>query len=250
MQRILHIVLLLAVLCTGVLAPLPVLADEFALRKHPMRLIEAEQAGKRYWYDDRISRAEALALLQYFCTMADDPVPSLYAVPGIKGYYVVSSHDKQITESDNGRRLYLMRKAKGGYEVIDRTPGAGDSYILEPVFFLGRGKTLILAEIGTEYSWGLLVYEIRGKRLYFLGGLDATIEGAFDAADPTPFAVVKHANGRWRVEFSHDLVLDAGGLKEQTIKQKGKQPIVFEHDGKRFTLKADSYTLSGTPRSR
>lgn len=92
---------------------------------------------------------------------------------------------------------------------------------------------------------------ISDKRLFFLGGLDATVAGEFDAADPTPFAAVKYANGRWRVEFRSDLVLDAGGLKEQTIKRKGKQPIVFEHDGKRFAAKAGTYTpLDPRPGSR
>lgn len=222
---------------------MPVLADEFTLRKHPVRLIEAEQAGKRYWYDDRIPETEAQALLKYFSTIVDDPVPLIYAVPGAKGYYVVSSYDKKFTAADYGRRLYLVRKGQGGYEVIDRTGGAADSYILEPVFFTGRGKMLILAEIGTEYCWGLLVYEIARKRLTFLGPLDATVEGEVDAADPTPFASVKYANGRWRVEFAHDLVLDAGGLKEKTIKRKGKQPIVFEHNGQQFAPLAGTYLI-------
>lgn len=238
------ITLLLVVFCIGIPGPRPVLADEFILQKQPMRLIEVEQGDDRYWYDDRVPEAEAKTLLAYFSKKTEHPVPSIYAVPGAKGYYVVSSYDRNGTDSDYGRRLYLVRKGKDGFEDIDRTSGAADSYVLKPVFFTGRGKVLILAEIGTEYSWGLMVYAIAHKRLTFLGSLDASVEREGNAEDPTPFATVKYANGRWRVEFSHDLVLDAGGLTERTIRQKGKRPIVFEHDGKRFSPKAGTFSVT------
>ncbi len=235
------ILLLLAFLSLGFPAPGPARAGEFTLRKHPMQLIEAEQDGKRYWYDDRIPREEALALLTYFRAIVSDPVPLFYAVPGVKGYYVVSSYDEKTTASDYGRRLYLVRKGRGGFDMIDRTPGASDSYILKPVFFLGHGRMLILAEIGTEYSWGLQVYEIRNRRLTFLGFLDATIDSGENVTDPTPFATVKLVNGRWRVEFSHDLVQDAGGLHDRTIRRKGTKPIVFELKGKEFLPKEGTF---------
>jgi hypothetical protein len=234
MKRRLFLPFLVVFFSLGLFAPAPACADELVLRKLPLHVIEAEQDGKRYWYDYRIPRKEALALLAYFRASVSDPVPLFYAVPGLKGYYVVSSYDEKTTADDYGRRLYLVRKGRGGYEMIDRTPGASDSYILKPVFFLGHGRMLILAEIGTEYSWGLQAYEIRNRRLTYLGLLDATIDSGENVTDPTPFAIVKLVNGRWRVEFSHDLVLDAGGLHDRTIRRKGKKPIVFELKGKEF----------------
>lgn len=244
------IILLLAAFCIGIPGPRPVLADAFTLQKQPMRLIEVEQGDDRYWYDDRVPEAEAKALLAYFSKKTEHPVPLMvYAVPGAKGYYVVSSYDRTFTDSDYGRRLYLVRNGPSGFEDIDRTPGAADSYVLKPVFFTGGGKILILAEVGTEYSWGVMVYEIANKRLTYLGNIDASVEREGNAEDPTPFATVKYANGRWRVEFSHDLVLDAGGLTDRTIKQKGKRPIVFEYDGKRFSPKAGTFSAAAAERN-
>lgn len=242
-QRLFAVALGLAVFSSAAGAPSPALAGEFTLKKHSVRIIKVDTPDKRYWYDDRIPEKQVLALYAFLALAVKDPVPLIYAVPGLPGHYVVSSYDMRSTETDYGRRLYLVRETKTGFEVVDRTPGAFDSYILEPVFFLGRGRTLILAEIGTEYSWGLMVYEIRHKRLVYLGPLDATVEGDVDASDPTPFAAVKHANGRWLVEFSSDLLLDAGGLKEQKLLRKGKRPIVFEQKEKGFAPVPGTYVI-------
>jgi hypothetical protein len=230
-------------LCMNCLVPLSAGATEFKLNRHAVHLIEVEQSGERYWYDDRIAQVDVKALYLHFKRKVDDPVPLIYAVPGMKGYFVVSSWDERFTDKDYGRRLYLVRKKGSGFEDVDRTAGAGDSYILTPAFFRGQGRILILAEIGTEYSWGLLVYEIIHKRLVFLGPLDAAVEGEVDAEAPTPFAGVKNVNGRWLVEFSRDLVLDAGGLHEQSIMRRENKPIIFEYDGKSFIPKEGTFTV-------
>ncbi len=241
-------ILLLSVLAVALSRPPDCRAGEATLRRQPVRLVEARQGDRRYWYDDRVPAAEARALLDYFSRNADDPLPSIYAVPGSKGYCIVSSWDSKSGSADFGRRLYLVRKTTAGYEEIDRTRGAADSYILRPVFFTGSGRVLILAEMGTEYSWGLMVYEIAQNRLKELGPLDAAVEGAEDAEDPTPFAAVKLVNGRWRVEFSHDLVLDPGGPSERKIERKGDRPIVFEQGDDRFFPAAGTFTAAAGQR--
>lgn len=242
MKSLVPVVIAFAV--AGAVLAQPGPAGAFTLRRHEVRLVENRQGDKRYRYDDRVPAGEAKALLEHFSRLADDPVPSIYAVPGAKDYYVVSSWDNRSTGADFGRRLYLLRKGKEGYEETGRSRGAGDSYILRPVFFTGRGRILVLAELGTEYSWGLMAFEITGNRLVELGPLEAAVEGEWDAVDPTPFAVVKLVKGRWRVEFSRDLVLDPGGLTERRIVRKGNLPIVFEHDGKAFFPKAGTFSAA------
>ena len=153
-KRRLFLPFLVALLSFGPFSPAPARADELTPRKLPLHIIEAEQDGRRYWYDDRIPRKEALALLAYFRASVSDPVPSFYAVPGLKGYYVVSSYDEKTTADDYGRRLYLVRKGRGGGEKIDRSPGGEGSQILKPDFFFRQGRARRLGGMGKEGNRG------------------------------------------------------------------------------------------------
>jgi len=217
-------------------------ANEWQLKKVSANLIETQADGKQYRYDDRISPVDARSLYEHFKKKADDPIAAIYAAPGLKNHYIVSSWEDGTTKEDYGRRLYLVQMKGKTVKDIDRARGAGDSYVVRPVFFVAPGKLLILAEIGTEYSWGLLAYEITNRRLVSLGSLDAAVDGEDDAEDATPYARVKFKNTYWSIEFDHDLVLAPGSQTEQRIYRMKNRPIVFEHEGKGFVPKKGSYT--------
>ncbi|UCF80379.1 MAG: hypothetical protein JSV08_07670 [Acidobacteriota bacterium] len=214
-----------------------------ALRKHVPEMVRVEDGDEIYEYDNKLSAEEAKGLYDYFSERRA-AVPVFCRVPGMADHVVVSMALSGDTEKDFGKRLFLVKKTKEGYEEMGRTRGMGDSYILEPVFFTGREKekVLILAELGTEYPWGLLACEISDGELVELGSIDAA---AFDeeefAVDPTPYCTAKRENGKWVVEFRADLALDPGGLGEREILRIGDAPIVFESDGGEFTLKEGSY---------
>lgn len=224
-------------LLAGMLAPLPAPAGTLVLEKQAPELVEVVEEGARYRRDTRLGPEQAREVYRFFVRTKpglERPFPALYAVPGASGLYLVTAAETVDRDRDYGMRVFLIRRTRTGFELLDRTRGESDSYILKPTFFTGGGRVLVLAEIGTEYAWGLAAYEVAGSRLRDLGTIDVSKEGEFDAVSPIPETTVKLRDRTWVVEFHTDLVFDPGGLNEREIKRRSGRPIVFELDGERF----------------
>jgi hypothetical protein len=114
-----------------------------------------------------------------------------------------------------------------------------DSYSLLPTFYTDDDKVLILAEIGTEYSWGLVVYELVGDAMRDLGPINATYWSGESNVNPLAQSKVTSGKGGYRVQFYSDLTLNPGGLYEWTLPRL-KDSISFVQDRDRFVLEDDS----------
>lgn len=152
-----------------------------------------------------------------------------------KGLFTVSCHEPaKNTKKDWGIRLYLIEKTSGGrFKILFRSRGSQDSYILEPTILRSPDKklpTIILAETGTEYSWGIEVFVLVGKQLTHAGSMEV---GA-DAGD-NPESAVEYsriaAKGKMLIfTFTTDLVYMRGGK----FTQLKKNQIRYEYDGKQL----------------
>jgi hypothetical protein len=115
---------------------------------------------------------------------------------------------------------------------LARTARAGEGSSLKPVVFVGGGRTIVLAELATEASAGVRVYEVAGDSIRDLGRIDAAVPGELGGVDPTPFAKVSIEGGRLVVRFDSDVVLGTG---KEDAPVAGK-PVVFRQDDGEFVL--------------
>ena len=87
--------------------------------------------------------------------------------------------------------------------------------------------------MGTEFSWGLRVFEVAGHALRDLGEIDAGVIGEDgQPEDPTPFARVTIVDGQVVVTFDCDLSIGTGDVHAPTA----LKPVVFRAGAKGFTL--------------
>jgi len=162
-------------------------------------------------------------------------------IPDQQGYYLVSIAGEQI-ETDYGARFILLRRERKDFVELFYGRGAMDSYILNPFFYSGDTKIFILAETGTEYTWGFSAYEFDAEKKTF-AYLDALpVARVYDGEDswgelvnPLDRARVFMKNGRYTIEFDTDIVLNPGGMEERLIKSEGGK-ILFHYDGKSFVM--------------
>ncbi len=195
---------------------------------HPM--VEVNEGQATYRYEKGIAPDDAGAVAAYLRHLGESG-PEILRVPGRKGTFLAADFCGSTGES-LGRCLLLLQTGRDGVRELSRSRGAGDAYSLRPVLFVGGGRTVVLAELAAEDSWGLRVYEIAGPAIRELGAIDAGVPGDLGETDPTPFAKVLLEGGRLVVRFETDLVL---GTRTEGA-PVAKKPVVFRQQGTEFVL--------------
>ncbi|AMM50460.1 hypothetical protein TH61_03655 [Rufibacter sp. DG15C] len=139
------------------------------------------------------------------------------------------------SESDIGVRLLVLDQAD---QLVFRSKGQGDSYILRPKFYAlnAQSPLLVFAEIGTEYSWGNIVFSLNENGIKEIGEIDvAGIDLALDDYDDVSNVIKIEKTGS-NLKFSFDadsVVLNPGGNNEQVVEAKG---YFYLYNGKDFIL--------------
>jgi hypothetical protein len=135
---------------------------------------------------------------------------------------------------DYGPRLVLARRLSGHrYRLIYFTRGLGDAEL--PGFHLYRvaSRVLVLADLGSEGSWGLGAYELNQAGLQDLGllavGLPPSTPG-----DPARSAM-RRARPRlglhgWRVAFDTVIVENPGQESARLVRPRAGQPLWFQQN--------------------
>jgi hypothetical protein len=202
-----------------------------------------EEGSRYYKYDEKsVAEEDARSVADYiYRTYGEDEYPFIYMIPGQQGFFLVSIAGTQI-ETDYGARFILLQRKGRDFIELFYGRGAMDSYILDPFFYSGDTKILILAETGTEYTWGFSAYEFDAvkKEITYLDELP--VARVYDGEDswgelinPLDGARVFIEKGSYTIEFDTDIVLDPGGMEERLIESEGGK-ILFHYDGKSFVM--------------
>ena len=136
------------------------------------------------------------------------------------------------TKKDSGIRLYLVEKIKDGkFKVLYGSRGSQDSYILRPTIHRSpdvKLPTIILAETGAEYSWGIEVFLVKGKQVTHAGSMEVGADAKDNPESAVPYTWIKPKGKKLVFTFTTDLVYMRGG-KFSRLK---KNQIRYEYDGK------------------
>ena len=233
---------MLAFLTAGIVAAVGIAASpggKALTRVTGERLYVTDANGRReFGYEKGLAPADARGLLALVKARCRGSALDVVRVPGRAGaFLIVAEGCKTAAAPDMGLRLILLERTGAEIKVLDRTQGNGDAYSIRPVVFAGEGRTIVLAELAAEYSWGLVVYEVAGDALRRLGRIDAGApakeEWDFGERDPTPYARVSLEDGKLVVTFDSDLVIGTTGDSSGKIALK---PVVFREGAKGFAL--------------
>lgn len=205
-------------------------ASSVPLKRATGPMVEVTSGQETSWHEKGISSDDAGAVFAYLKKLGESK-PQIVRVPGRRGLFLASDFTGRTGE-DYGRCLFLLQAAKDGIRELDRTRGAGDAYSLNPVVFVGGGRTIVLAELAAESSWGVRVYEIAGTSVRELGAIDAAVPGDIGGEDPTPWAKVSLEAGRVVVRFDRDLLLGTRGEDAPVA----RRPVVFRQADGGFAL--------------
>ncbi len=223
---------MLPALAAALLLPAATAAAGGALSRATGPMVDVATGEETYRCEKDIAPDDAGAVAAYLRHLGESH-PEIVRVPGRKGTFLAADFCGATGES-LGRCLMLLQAQPTGVRELSRTRGAGEAYSLRPVVFVGGGRTIVLAELATEYSKGVRVYEIAGSAIHELGVIDAGVPGDLGETDPTPYAKLRVEGGRLVIRFDRDLVLGTG--KEGA--PVAKKPVVFREQDSGFVLDA------------
>ena len=140
-------------------------------------------------------------------------------------------------------RLWLLRAVHGAFKLADSSEHLGDAEWLTPNVFEHGEDLLILADHGSEYSWGLLAFTVENGALERLPFPRMAGIATGDAANLTgpgsnvlPDLSVYWEDHEFVVEFPGDLLEDPGARTQRLWCRTGGQLIVIRglHDAWRI----------------
>lgn len=135
-----------------------------------------------------------------------------------------------------GLRLYYLKKIEERFRVLFSTHGQGVSYYFNPYFYqTDAGHRLVIAEIGTEYSWGVHVYAIKDSGMIDMGFLNLA---GTHPPENYPASILEQMNIYQRdsdtlFEFNGPVLMQPGQIEQ---KQRNGRKFYYIFDGKSLEL--------------
>lgn len=213
------------------------------LPKHTPELPEADSGVS---VERGVDAAAAARIVAYFARDSAVGRPrGIYAVPGQADRHLVVSWKRDAP--DHGLRFVLVASGKTSVRELARSRGMMDSDWLDPVFFADGECHYLLADTGSETSWGVEAFRLCRDSLARLGALDVsalpadTTTGLMD--NPLPFARMRRQAEGPVVEFHTDLVqwvdLNQDRMIEPAVlRRRDGRPIAFRATAGAFQLVA------------
>lgn len=182
-----------------------------------------------------VMAAERLAMTRVVIADQDDrPRVSSYSVPGLQGMVLTVAYSDSRNPGNYGLRITVSRDGQD----IFASRGMNDVEFVEPEFFVGGEAVLMVANMGAEDSWGLVVLELSEEGVQDLDGLEVAAPRK-DLGDylksALPFLSVYRGGGTYQMELGTNLVLEPGAQNERFLKA-GESPFIFSWNGSSWTL--------------
>lgn len=140
-----------------------------------------------------------------------------------EGVQLVIGRDQLLdTESDYGQRAMLYISESGVARRTYYSAGSRDSYGMQPTFYshCGPHELLILADIGSEYSWGFRVFAYDGQQLRDLGAVPIAVQGELDMESPLPFMKLTPHAQSIDLTFTTDVFKHPGEQAQHSVAAK------------------------------
>ncbi len=195
------------------------------LPRHEPAQIKWSESERRYCHDSRVEQEVAREIAAQFEGSGAHRVRCIYGIPGSRLYLLTGTGSR--TGEQVGLQFFLIRHDDAGLTILQESTGMQDSWFLSPVFFWTDDRVLVLADTGTEYSWGVVAFELRDATLRDLGVISVALDAEENTVDPLPSAKVRRTEDGYLVEFHANLVWNPGGSDERPLPREAGRPHLF-----------------------
>jgi hypothetical protein len=119
----------------------------------------------------------------------------------------------------HGLQLIIARFINRSLNPVFLSNEQGDSFFIRPYYsWTGslEDSKLILCEIGTEYSWGIQAFIIKGESIEYIGLLDVSIDNnGSESSNPVSCLKIRTDGVQIDFNFTKDLIYKPGKLDKK-----------------------------------
>lgn len=184
----------------------------------------------------RASSSEIREAVRATGIVADSNPPAI-RICGRAGLFVVAGFTPlQRRRKDHGPRLFVLQATRTGSRILFGGRGFGDATVPKLYSITTGERTLILADLENEGSWGIAAYELVGDHVHELPYLDVGVPADPRSSDPDlsalPYLRGLWADGTWVIQLDTTVVLRPNQDRARRIVQERNGPIVFRLNGR------------------
>jgi len=201
-------------------------------RRAPERRVY-EQGKTRFFYGRDVPLQDAMLINDFVAVhVMPENVAKIDKAPLPDNLFLVSAW-AGTSVADTRRVFLLLRKQGSEIRELQRSRGWLGDWILEPTFFVGRDRILVVAELASEEYGHLEAFEFFEQRLRYLGA--AYVAGKSEDGkfiSPLREATAEYSNQRYLLNLKGEL-FDISQREAMQIARKG-EPLSFSLRGERF----------------
>lgn len=170
-----------------------------------------------------------------------DRIIAICRMPASRELYLVSAQVESYDDGtkDYGFRFLLLTHTNREWRIVYHSKGMMDSYILHPVFYIGKDRILVLGETGAEEFWELQAFEYRNGGLKDLRAVEIgrlqSNDGLTCWVNPLRNASVTFVSGTYRLRLRGELYLYPDSYNQRKIGGPGSITTLISN-GKGFKV--------------
>ena len=200
-------------------------ADRDVLPRRELRMRDFVIGERRMNVTADLSDADVEAILRHFQTRLEADVFGVWSIPDATGRCVVFAEPPGQPRA-YGPRVYVIARRAGSVDVLHATGQMMDTDFLHPAFFSDGDRVLMLADFGSEDSWGLVAMQAAPGEIRDYGTIDITGEEDLGfAASALPVAEVFVRGGRYVITFRGEVMESPGAGPTKWLARRGQRGV-------------------------
>ena len=172
------------------------------------------------------------AIVHHFRARMSADVFGVWSVPDQTDRQIVFA-EQPAADSVYGPQVFVVSRRSETVEVLHETARMMDTDFLDPAFFRGGARVLMLANFGSEDSWGLLALHLAPDPIVDLGIVDVVQPGTIDFTESAlPVVEVFVERERYVLRFRGEVIESPTDAPTKWLAKKGERAVFREVDGR------------------
>ena len=172
-------------------------------------------------------------IIRHFQAGLSADVFGVWSIPARPDHYIVFAEQPTEAQATYGPQVFVAIHQFGDVKVLHATKRMMDADYLDPAFFGSEGRLLMLADFGSEDSWGLIALDLAPGVVRDFGVIDVVHPGSIDFTESAaPVAEVSVENGQYVIKFRGEVIASSSDAPTKWFAKHGQRAVFAQVDNR------------------